>query len=86
MKLLEKDAEGLAWLALSRLPNLGGSRCLQLSQHFGSAEAVLDAPVAAWGEVIGPLVAQSARAQEPAWDWAAASGNSCSSAEVAWYP
>ena len=45
---------------------------MQLSQHFGSAAAVLDAPVAAWGEVIGPLVAQSARAQEPAWDWAAA--------------
>ena len=72
MKLLEKDVEGLAWLALSRLPNLGGSRCLQLSQHFGSAEAVLDARVAAWGEVIGPLVAQSVRAQEPAWDWAVA--------------
>ena len=72
MKLVDQEAEGLAWLVLSRLPNLGGSRCLQLSQHFGSAAAVLDAPVAAWGEVIGPLVAQSARAQEPAWDWAAA--------------
>jgi DNA processing protein len=72
MKSLETDAAGLAWLTLSRLPNLGGKRCLRLSQHFGSAAAALDAPVAAWEEVIGPLVAQTARAQEPAWDWAAA--------------
>lgn len=71
MKPVGKDAEGLAWLALSQLPNLGGRRCLQLSQHFGSAAAVLDAPVAAWEEVVGALVAQSARAREPAWDWAA---------------
>ena len=29
MKPVGKDAEGLAWLALSQLPNLGGRRCLQ---------------------------------------------------------
>ena len=72
MRTVERTEEHLAWLALNRLPQIAGGRCLQLVQHFGSATAVLKASVPAWGEIIGKAAAQGARAEPVAWDWAEA--------------
>lgn len=64
------DRDELAWLALSRLPEIGGVRCRQLIARFGSVRAALEAPPGAWGEVVGAGVARRARAQAVDWQWA----------------
>jgi DNA processing protein len=43
----------LAWLALSLIPRLGGKLFFTLIDHFGTPEAVLDAPTSALREVRG---------------------------------
>ena len=65
-----RDEERQAWLALSRLPGLGGTRCQRLVISFGSALDALAASTATWAEAIGKGAAESARAVEP--DWAKA--------------
>ncbi len=68
---MDMTTESIAWLALNRLPQLGGKRCLRLTEHFGSAAAALQASVGAWEEIVGPVVAGQARAQELDRGWAA---------------
>lgn len=65
---MERDE--LAWLALSRLPEIGGGRCRQLIARFGSVRAALEAPARAWEEVVGAGVARRARALPVDWQWA----------------
>ncbi|MCC7264411.1 MAG: DNA-protecting protein DprA [Candidatus Latescibacteria bacterium] len=60
----------LAWLALSRLPEVGGARCRQLIARFGSVRAALEAPARDWEEVVGAGVARRARAVSVDWQWA----------------
>ena len=61
----------LAWLALSRLPGLGGKRCLDLVEHFGSPQNALEL-MDAWHVVVGPGVARKACHAGIDWSWAAA--------------
>jgi hypothetical protein len=57
----EKLAGKLAWIVLSRLPQIGGRRCASLVKHFGTARAALEAPEGAWAAVIGRTFARKAR-------------------------
>lgn len=65
---MERDE--LAWLALSRLSEIGGARCRQLIARFGSVRAALAAPARAWEGVVGAGVAGRARARPVDWQWA----------------
>lgn len=60
----------LAWLALSRLPEIGGARCRQLISRFGSVRSALEATARDWEPVVGPGVARRARAVPVDWQWA----------------
>jgi DNA processing protein len=64
------ERDELAWLALSRLPEIGGARCQQLITRFGSVRAALEAPARAWEDVVGVGVARRARALPVDWQWA----------------
>jgi DNA processing protein len=64
------ERDELAWLALSRLPDIGGTRCRQLIARFGSVRRALEAPAGAWEGVVGPGIARRARAVPLDWQWA----------------
>ena len=64
------ERDDLAWLALARLPEIGGGRCRQLIARFGSVRAALEAPASAWEEVVGAGVARRSRALPVDWQWA----------------
>ena len=59
----------LAWLALSKLPGIGGKRCMDLVEYFGSAPRVLDCSDR-WEEVLGAATARKARSEGIDWSWA----------------
>ncbi|MBI2506404.1 MAG: DNA-protecting protein DprA [Candidatus Latescibacteria bacterium] len=64
------ERDDLAWLALSRLPEIGGTRCRQLIARFGSVRSALEAPARSWEEIVGVGVARRARALPVDWEWA----------------
>ena len=61
--------EGQAWIALSRLKQIGGARALKLVTECGSARAALGASARSWESVLG-RVGREARRAHLEIDWA----------------
>ena len=61
--------EGQAWLALSRVKQIGGARALKLVAQCGSAAAALEAPARSWELALG-RVGREARRAPIETDWA----------------